>query len=106
MLYRMVSMVGPLRCKPLMQGHDKGRVLGAVANLCPIWECGVLDIDVLGTRLQCGQAWHVLPVNFRWIREITPVKLLSLLLEVCLDQGNLCAVGWVFDRNRLQTAIL
>jgi hypothetical protein len=27
MLYRMVSVVGLLRCKPLMQGHDKGRVL-------------------------------------------------------------------------------
>ena len=74
MLYRMVSVVGPLRCKPLMQGHDKGRVLGAVANLCPIWERGVLDIDVLGTRLQCGQAWHVLPVNFCWIREMVVLE--------------------------------
>src|SRR5262249_31111874 len=44
-------------------------------------------------------------MNFRWIREITPVKLLSLLLEVGLDQGNLRAVRWVFDRDRLQTAI-
>ena len=42
----------------------------------------------------------------RWIGEITPVKLLSLLPEVCLDQGNLRAVGWVFDRDHLQTAIL
>ena len=106
MLYRMVSVIGPLRCKPLMQCHDKCRVLGAVANLCSVWDRGALYIDVLGTRLQCGQPWHVLAVNLRWIREITPVKLLSLLLEVCLDQGNLCAVGWVFDRNRLQTAIL
>ena len=106
MLYRMVPVIGTLRCKPLMQCHDKCRVLCAVPNLCPIWERAVLYIDVLGTRLQCGQAWHVLPANFRWIGEITPVKLLSLLLEVCLDQGNLRAVGWVFDRDRLQTAIL
>jgi hypothetical protein len=83
MLYRMVSMVGPLHCKPLMQGHDKGRVLGAVANLCPIWECGVLDIDVLGTRLQCGQAWHVLPVNFRWIRAICVLLDGSLAVTIC-----------------------
>jgi hypothetical protein len=68
--------------QPLMQGHVKGRILGAIANLRPIWERGVLDIDVLGTRLQCGQAWHVLPVNFRWIREITPVKLLRLLSSI------------------------
>ena len=106
MLYRMVSVIGTLRCKPLMQCHDKCRVLCAVPNLCPIWERSVLYIDVLGTRLQCGQPWHVLSVNFRWIREITPVKLLSLLLEVCLDQGNLRAVGWVFDRDHLKTTIL
>src|SRR5919197_609255 len=105
MLYRMVPVVGKLRCKPLMQCHDKCRVLCAVPNLCPMWERSVLDIDVLGTRLQYGQPWHVLPVNFLWIREITPVKLLSLLLEVCLDQGNLRAVGGVFDRDRWQTAI-
>jgi hypothetical protein len=106
MLYRMVSVIGTLRCKPLMQCHNQSRVLCAVLNLCPIWERAVLHIDVLGTRLQCGQSWHVLSVNFRWIREITPVKLLSFLLEVCLDQGNLRAVGWVFDCDRLQTAIL
>ena len=106
MLYRMVSVIGTLRCKPLMQGHDKCRVLCAVPNLCSMWEGGVLYIDVLSTHLQSGQPWHVLSVNFGWIREITPVKLLSLLLEVCLDQGNLRAVGWVFDRDRLQTAIL
>ena len=54
MLYRMVPVIGALRCKPLMQGHDKCRLLCAVLNLCPIWECGVLHIDVLGTRLQGG----------------------------------------------------
>ena len=106
MLYRMVPVIVTLRCKPLMQCHDKSRVLCVIPNLCPIWERGVLYIDVLGTRLQCGLAWHVLPVNFRWIGEIAPVKLLSLLPEVCLDQGNLRVVGWVFDRDRLQTAIL
>ena len=106
MLSCMVSVIGTLRCKLLMQCHDKCSVLCAVSNLCPIWERGVLYIDVLGTCLQCGQPWHVLSMNFRWIREITSVKLLSLLLEVCLDQGNLRAVGWVFDRDRLKTAIL
>ena len=106
MLYRMVPVIGTLCCKPPMQCHDKCRIFCAVPNLCPIWERGVLYIDVLGTRLQGGQPWHVLSVNFRWVGEITPVKLLSLLLEVCLDQGNLRAVGWVFDRDHLQTAIL
>ena len=106
MLYRMVPVIGTLRCKPLVQCHDQCRVLCAVPNLCSIGECGVLYIDVLGARLQGGQPWHVLSVNFRWIGDITPVKLLSLLLEVCLDQGNLRAVGWVFDRDHLKTAIL
>ena len=59
MLYRMMPVIGTLRCKPLMQGHDKCRVLCAVLNLCPIGDCGVLHIDVLGTRLQCGQPWQV-----------------------------------------------
>src|SRR6266568_6093136 len=105
MLYRMVPVIVTLRCKPLMQRHDKSRVLCVIPNLCPIWERGVLYIDVLSTRLQCGQSWHVLSVNFRWIREITPVKLLGFLLEVRLDQGNLRAVGWVFDRDHLHTTI-
>ena len=56
MLYRMVPVIVTLRCKPLMQCHDKSRVLCAIPNLCPIWERGVLYIDVLSTRLQCGQA--------------------------------------------------
>ena len=106
MLYRMVPVIGTLRCKPLVQCYDQCRVLCAVLNLCPICDRGVLDIDVLSTRLQRGQPWHVLSMNFRWIREITPVKLLSFLLEVCLDQGNLRAVGGVFDCDRLQTTIL
>ena len=105
MLYRMVPVIGTLRCKPPVQRHDHGRVLCAVPNLCPIGERSVLYIDVLGARLQCSQPWHILSVNFRWIGKITPVKLLSLLLEVCLDQGNLRTVGWVFDRDHLQTAI-
>jgi hypothetical protein len=105
MLYRMVPVIGTLRCKPLVQCHDQCRVLCAILNLCPIRERGVLYIDVLGARLQCSQPWHILSVNFRWIGKITPVKLLSLLLEMCLDQGNLCAVGWVFDRDHLKTAI-
>ena len=106
MLYRMVPVIGTLCCKPPMQCHDKCRIFCAVPNLCPIWERGVLYIDVPGARLQGGQPWHVLSVNFRWVGEITPVKLLSLLLEVCLDQANLRAVGGVFDRDHLQTAML
>ena len=44
MLYRMVPVIGTLRCKPLVQCHDQCRVLCAVPNLCPIGECSVLDI--------------------------------------------------------------
>ena len=95
MLYRMVPVIGTLRCKPLMQCHDKCRGLCAIPDLRPIWEGSVLYIDVLGARLQCDQPWHVLPVNFRWIQKITPVELLSLLRQVCRETAGQSARCWI-----------
>src|SRR4029453_15396661 len=53
MLYRMVPVIGTLRCKPLVQCHDQCRVLCAVPNLRPIRERGVLYIDAL-CEYNCG----------------------------------------------------
>jgi hypothetical protein len=65
MLYRMVPVIGTLRCKPLVQCHDQCRVLCAVPNLHPIRERGVLYIDahVQGVVAQGDDFLTVLPAK-------------------------------------------
>lgn len=102
---RMVPVIRQLRRKPLMEGQDERRGRGRVANLGAIWEGSVLHIHVLSAGLQRGQPWHIRPMNFGWIGEIALAKLLGLLLEMRLDQGNLRTIRWIFGRDRLPAAI-
>lgn len=102
----VVPVIRQLRRKPLMQGHDERWVRRRVANLGAIWEGSVLHIEVSSAGLQRGQPRHIHPMNFGRIGEIPPAKLLGLLLEMRLDQGNLLTIRWVFGRDGLQTAIV
>src|SRR5262247_1534012 len=45
-------------------------------------------------------------MNIGWVGEITPAKLLRLLLEIGLDQGNLGPIGGIVCCHGLETAIL
>jgi hypothetical protein len=55
---------------------------------------------------QLGQAGHLPPVNVGRIGEVTAVKLVRLLLEVGLNQGDLLAIRGIFCPDRLQTAVI
>ena len=105
MPHSVVPVIRQLRRKPLMEGQDERWVRRRVANLGAIWEGSVLHIKVLSAGLQRGQPWHIRPMNFGGIREITLAKLLGLLPEMRLDQRNLRAIRRVFDRDRLHAAI-
>ena len=105
MPHSVVPMIRQLRHKPLMESQDEPWVRRRVANLGAIWEGSVLHIKVLSAGLQRGQPWHICPMNFGGIREITLAKLLGLLLEMRLDQRNLLTIRWVFGRDRLHAAI-
>jgi hypothetical protein len=45
-------------------------------------------------------------VNLGRVREIAPLKLCRLLLEVGLNEGDLLAVGGVFGGDGLQPAVV
>ena len=104
MTRRVVSMIRPSR-KPLMQCRDQSWILRSVLNLCAIGQGRVLHIDVPSPCAQCGQPWHIFPMNFGGIGEIALAKLGGLLLEMRVDQGNLRAIRRVFGRDRLPAAI-
>jgi hypothetical protein len=88
MLYRMVSVIGTLRCKPLMQCRDKCRVRCAKLNQ---FHRGGVGLSMCWAPVSRRPALAYALREFSLDREITPVKLLSL--EVCLIRAISVAGG-------------
>jgi hypothetical protein len=50
---RVVTVVGELRIKPLMQRMNHGCVVGMVRNACPSGYVTIRNHKAVGTRTQC-----------------------------------------------------
>jgi hypothetical protein len=102
----MPPVISSLGHKPMVNGHHQYGILRRVSNLCAVRQRHIVDIDLPGSGSQLGQPRHLLAMNFGRVREITPLKLLRLFLQVGLNKGDLLVVCGSFRPDGLLPAVV
>ena len=63
MIHGVPAMLRHLRPKPLMKGHNEGRIRRGVSNLSAVRQGGISNVDLPEPGLQFSQPRHVVAVN-------------------------------------------